>query len=75
MGGGFIGLEMAENLVRRGVETTIIEMLDQVMAPLDFEMAALVQAHLKEKGVRCVLGNGVTSFSERDGRYQQRKTL
>ena len=68
VGGGFIGLEMAENLVLRGVETTIIEMMDQVMAPLDFEMAGLVQAHLKEKGVRCVLGTGVTSFSERDGR-------
>ncbi len=67
VGGGFIGLEMAENLVRRGVETTIIEMLDQVMAPLDFEMAALVQAHLKEKGVKCVLGTGVTSFSNKEG--------
>ena len=70
VGGGFIGLEMAENLVRRGVKTTIIEMLDQVMAPLDFEMAALVQAHLKEKGVRCVLGNGVASFSKNGGRIR-----
>ena len=67
VGGGFIGLEMAENLVRRGVKTTIIEMLDQVMAPLDFEMAAIVHTHLKEKGVRCVLGHGVTSFSEKGG--------
>jgi len=66
VGGGFIGLEMAENLHLRGVKTTIIEMLDQVMAPLDFEMAAHVLAHLKEKGVSCVLGTGVTSFSERD---------
>jgi NADPH-dependent 2,4-dienoyl-CoA reductase/sulfur reductase-like enzyme/rhodanese-related sulfurtransferase len=66
VGGGFIGLEMAENLHLRGVKTTIIEMLDQVMVPLDFEMAALVQAHLEEEGVRCVLGAGVTSFSERD---------
>jgi NADPH-dependent 2,4-dienoyl-CoA reductase/sulfur reductase-like enzyme/rhodanese-related sulfurtransferase len=67
VGGGFIGLEMAENLHLRGVKTTIIEMLDQVMAPLDFEMAALVHAHLKEKGVKCVLGTGVTSFTERNG--------
>jgi NADPH-dependent 2,4-dienoyl-CoA reductase/sulfur reductase-like enzyme/rhodanese-related sulfurtransferase len=66
VGGGFIGLEMAENLHLRGVKTTIIEMLDQVMVPLDFEMAALVQAHLEEEGVRCVLGAGVTSFSKRD---------
>lgn len=68
VGGGFIGLEMADNLALRGVETTIIEMLDQVMAPLDFEMAGLVQAHLKERGVKCVLGTGVTSFSKRDDR-------
>jgi NADPH-dependent 2,4-dienoyl-CoA reductase/sulfur reductase-like enzyme/rhodanese-related sulfurtransferase len=68
VGGGFIGLEMAENLVRRGLKTTIIEMLDQLMAPLDFEMAGLVQAHLKEKGVRCILGKGVASFSEKGGR-------
>jgi NADPH-dependent 2,4-dienoyl-CoA reductase/sulfur reductase-like enzyme len=68
VGGGFIGLEMAENLLLRGVKTTIIEMLDQVMAPLDYEMAALVHAHLKEKGVRCEFGAGVTSFSEKNGR-------
>lgn len=67
VGGGFIGLEMAENLVRRGLKTTIIEMLDQLMAPLDFEMAGLVQAHLRDKGVRSVLGTGVTSFSEKGG--------
>jgi NADPH-dependent 2,4-dienoyl-CoA reductase/sulfur reductase-like enzyme len=42
---------MAENLAYRGVKVTIIEMLDQVMAPIDYEMAAIVHAHLKEKGV------------------------
>lgn len=61
VGGGFIGLEMAENLVHRGVKTTIVEMLDQVMVPLDYEMAAIVHAHLKEKGIICELGNGVES--------------
>jgi len=65
VGGGFIGLEMADNLVMRGVKTIIIEMLDQVMAPLDPEMAAIVQAHLKKKGVICELGNGVKSFSKK----------
>lgn len=45
VGGGFIGLEMAENLVHRGVQISIVEMLDQVMAPLDYEMAAIVHAH------------------------------
>jgi NADPH-dependent 2,4-dienoyl-CoA reductase/sulfur reductase-like enzyme/rhodanese-related sulfurtransferase len=63
VGGGFIGLEMAENLVNRGVKTTIVEILDQVMAPFDYEMAAIIEAHLKEKGVICELGNGVSSFS------------
>jgi len=68
VGAGFIGLEMAENLVRRGVKTTIIEMLDQVLAPLDFEMAAMVRAHLEQKGVRCVLGESVKKFRHDRGR-------
>jgi len=68
VGGGFIGLEMAENLVHRGVKTTIVEILDQVMAPLDYEMAAIVHAHLKEKGIICELGNGVESFSKKADR-------
>jgi len=68
VGGGYIGLEMAENLTLRGVKTTIVEMLDQVMVALDYEMAAIVHAHLKEKGVACVLGNRVTSLSEENGR-------
>jgi NADPH-dependent 2,4-dienoyl-CoA reductase/sulfur reductase-like enzyme/rhodanese-related sulfurtransferase len=63
VGGGFIGLEMAENLVERGVKTTIIEMLDQVMPPLDWEMASIVHEHLKEKKVELELGNGVSAFS------------
>jgi NADPH-dependent 2,4-dienoyl-CoA reductase/sulfur reductase-like enzyme/rhodanese-related sulfurtransferase len=68
VGGGFIGLEMAENLVRRGVKTTIVEMLNQVMTPLDYEMAGIVHAHLKKKGVICELGNGVESFSKKEDR-------
>jgi NADPH-dependent 2,4-dienoyl-CoA reductase/sulfur reductase-like enzyme/rhodanese-related sulfurtransferase len=63
IGGGFIGLEMAENLVHRGIKVTIIEMLDQVMSPVDYEMASIVHTHLKEKGVRLILGDGVKSFS------------
>jgi NADPH-dependent 2,4-dienoyl-CoA reductase/sulfur reductase-like enzyme/rhodanese-related sulfurtransferase len=68
VGGGFIGLEMAENLVHRGVKTTVIEMMDQVMAPLDVEMSAIVLAHLMQKGVVCELGNGVKSFAENKGK-------
>ena len=67
VGGGFIGLEMAENLTEIGLKTTVVEMLDQVMPPLDFEMAAMVHGHLKEKGVTLDLGNQVESFEPSDG--------
>lgn len=70
VGGGFIGLEMAENLAIRGVKTTIIEKLDQMMPSLDFEMAYFLSAHLKEKGVECILGEGIRSFSQKNGRLQ-----
>lgn len=63
-GGGFIGLEMAENLADRGVQVTVIEMANQVMAPLDYEMAAIVQSHLKDKGVRLILEDGVEAFHD-----------
>lgn len=61
-GGGFIGLEVAENLVFRGIKTTVIEKLSQVMPPLDPEMANSVHAHLKEKNVDLVLGDGICAF-------------
>ena len=63
VGGGFIGLEMAENLVSRGIEVTIVEMLDQVMPPIDPEMAAVVQEHLDHHGIKLVLGDGVAGFA------------
>lgn len=62
VGGGFIGLEMAENLQQRGLEVSVVEMLPQVMAPIDFEMASLVHQHLRDKGVNLVLANGVKAF-------------
>lgn len=62
VGGGFIGLEMAENLHERGMEVTVIEAADQVMAPLDYEMAAIIHKHLKDKGVHLILNDGVQSF-------------
>ena len=68
VGGGFIGLEMAENLIQRGVAVTIVEMLDQVMAPLDYEMAVMVHNHLREKKVALLLESGVTGFSEEEGK-------
>ncbi len=63
VGGGFIGLEMAENLVHRGLSVTLVEMLPQVMPPLDPEMAAPIQACLTSHGVRLSLGNPVQGFA------------
>lgn len=68
VGGGFIGIEMAENLIRRGIAVTIIEMLDQVMPPLDHEMASLAQAYMKQKGITLMLGEGVQSISQKRDR-------
>jgi NADPH-dependent 2,4-dienoyl-CoA reductase/sulfur reductase-like enzyme/rhodanese-related sulfurtransferase len=64
VGGGYIGLEMAENLVHRGLEVTVVEMLDQVMAPLDPECARLVERHLEKNGVRLALNDGVSGFKQ-----------
>jgi CoA-disulfide reductase len=64
VGGGFIGIEMAENLVHRGIQVTLIEMANQIMTPIDFEMASILHAHLKEKGVHLIVENGVQSFTE-----------
>jgi NADPH-dependent 2,4-dienoyl-CoA reductase/sulfur reductase-like enzyme/rhodanese-related sulfurtransferase len=64
VGGGYIGLEMAENLAHRGLEVTIVEMLDQVMAPLDPECARLVSRHLEQNGVRLALGDAVAGFRQ-----------
>ncbi|KOP68845.1 CoA-disulfide reductase [Bacillus sp. FJAT-18019] len=64
VGGGFIGLEMAENLAQRGIQVSVIEMANQVMAPLDYEMATVVQTHLREKGVRLILEDGVQAVHE-----------
>lgn len=62
IGAGFIGLEMAENLHALGMDVTIVEMANQVMAPLDYEMAAEVHQHLKTKNVEFYLKDGVNAF-------------
>ncbi len=68
VGAGFIGLEMAENLHHLGMQVTIVELLDQVMPPIDYSMAAIVHQHLKVKNVAFNLGDGVKSFEEqKDG--------
>ncbi len=64
VGGGFIGLEMAENLNHAGAEVAVVEMAPQVMAPIDFSMAQIVHTHLAEKGVRLYLNTAVASFAQ-----------
>lgn len=66
VGGGFVGLEMAENLRHRGLDVTLIEMADQVMPPLDPEMAVMVADCLQENGVHLQLGAGVERFDRNE---------
>ncbi|HWP50852.1 MAG TPA: DsrE/DsrF/DrsH-like family protein [Clostridia bacterium] len=64
MGGGFIGVEMVENLYAAGLCVTLVEMADQVIAPIDPDMAADVHRHIESKGVRLELGNGVKGMHD-----------
>lgn len=65
VGGGFIGLEMAENLHERGINITLVEASDQVMAPLDIEMVSIIHEHLIDKNIQLILKDGVKSFDNK----------
>lgn len=67
LGGGYIGLEMAENLVKAGLSVTVVEQADHVIAPLDFDMACEVERYLESKGVTLLLNSPLTSVSRTDG--------
>ena len=64
IGAGFIGLEMAENLHLLGLDVTVIEMADQVLTPVDFPIAAILQQHIRSKGVHLELNTSVTGFEQ-----------
>jgi NADPH-dependent 2,4-dienoyl-CoA reductase/sulfur reductase-like enzyme/rhodanese-related sulfurtransferase len=68
IGGGFIGIEMAENLYDLGIEVSLVEMLDQVMMPFDYDMAQMLHEHIAAKGVKLELSNGVKTFEHREGK-------
>lgn len=63
IGGGYIGVEMAENLKEAGLEVSIVELADHLIAPLDFDMAADVHRYIKSKGIRLYLNNGVKAIN------------
>ena len=74
IGGGFIGVEIAENLIHKGIPTSIIEAAPQVLAPLDIEMASFVHTELERNGVNLFLGKSVVAIGEKtvelsDGRH------
>ena len=64
IGGGFIGVEMAENLKEAGLEVTLVEYADHLMAPLDFDMACAVHAQMRSRGIGLMLNTAVTAFEE-----------
>lgn len=64
VGAGFIGLEMAENLHRLGMDVTIIELASQILSPIDYPIAAIAQQHIRSKGVDLRLGSSVSSFEQ-----------
>jgi len=70
IGGGYIGVEVAENLVHRGMDVYLVEMMHQIMATLDHEMAQDLEYHLEEHGVKLHLGTAATSFEDVDGAIQ-----
>jgi len=67
VGGGFIGLEMAENLHELGYDVSIVELADQVMAPIDYEMAQILHKNIVTNGVDLRLNDGVKEFNYKDG--------
>lgn len=69
VGGGFIGLEMAENLRELGMNVTIVESLPQLMAPFDSDMAAFIHARVRKKGVKLLLGHLVEDVYEKKRQY------
>ncbi len=79
VGAGFIGLEIAENLMERGIKVTLIEKTDQVLPPVDYDIASQLRQHLENQGVKLVLNSGVAEFSEQSGglrlRLENRKEL
>lgn len=67
IGGGYVGVEMAENLKRRGLEVTIVEAAPHIMAPLDTDIVSIVEKEILDRGVHLILNDGVKAFKDLDG--------
>ncbi|MBA4275863.1 FAD-dependent oxidoreductase [Flavobacterium sp.] len=70
VGGGFIGLEVAENLVEKGLNVTVIELGNQVMAPVDYEFAKMVQHHAVAKNLNILVNTGVEAFEDKNNEIE-----
>jgi NADPH-dependent 2,4-dienoyl-CoA reductase/sulfur reductase-like enzyme/rhodanese-related sulfurtransferase len=75
VGGGFIGLEMAENLVHAGFDVTLIQKPNQVLSPIDPEIAHLIEGHLRKHGVHLALNDGVVGFEQLEGGALEVRTI
>ncbi|MGE5627393.1 MAG: CoA-disulfide reductase [Solirubrobacterales bacterium] len=70
IGGGFIGVEMAENLIERGLKVTLVEAAPHILAPFDTDMVVIAEKELVDNGVKVILGDGVKSFEEINNQVQ-----
>lgn len=67
IGGGFIGVEMAENLIERKVDVTLVEAVPHILAPFDSDMVVIAEKELEQNGVKLILADGVKAFAEKNG--------
>jgi len=70
VGGGYIGIEMAENLFKLGIDITIVELGDHLIGPIDFDMSSIVKSYLIKKGIKVILSNGVQKIEEDNNRVK-----
>ena len=70
VGGGYIGIEMAENLFKLGIDITIVELGDHLIGPIDFDMSSIVKSYLIKKGMKVILSNGVQKIEEYNNRVK-----
>ncbi|MDD4520242.1 MAG: FAD-dependent oxidoreductase [Alphaproteobacteria bacterium] len=75
VGGGFIGVEVAENLVHQGIQTTLVDIAPQVLPPLDADMVCQIHEHMTEKGVKLILGDGIKEITEKGALLSSGKEL